>query len=122
MLIFRLKYFISFLLLLLIELFIALYVKDSIIRPWFGDVLVVILIYTFLRCFLKITYLKTIIIVGIFSFTIEFSQLFKLIELLGLENYQLAHWILGSSFNWWDFLAYALGLLLVFFIEKNQIV
>lgn len=122
MLIFRLKYFISFLLLLLIELFIALYVKDSIIRPWFGDVLVVILIYTFLRSFLKITYLKTIIIVGIFSFTIEFSQLFKLIELLGLENYQLAHWILGSSFNWWDFLAYALGLLLVFFIEKNQIV
>jgi len=120
MLVFKFKYFVGFIILLFIELFIALFVEDSFIRPWLGDVLVVILIYTFLRSFLKITYLKAIIIVFIFSFSIEISQLFNLIKILGLEKYQIAHWVLGSSFNWWDFLAYALGLLLVYSYEQKK--
>lgn len=118
---FSIKYFLWFLILLFIEVFIALFVHDAFIRPYFGDVLVVILIYTFLKSFLSISVEKAIIIVLIISFTIEFTQLFHLITLLNLDGFTIAHWVLGSSFNLWDFLAYSTGLGLVFAIEKWMI-
>ena len=37
--------------LLLTEVLIALYVHDAFVRPYIGDVLVVIVIYTFIRIF-----------------------------------------------------------------------
>ena len=45
----RIRYLTMFLFLLLTELFIGIFVHDRFIRPYAGDVLVVILIYTFLR-------------------------------------------------------------------------
>jgi hypothetical protein len=116
---FRLKYFIWFLVLLFIELYIALYIKDRFIRPYIGDVLVVILLYTFLRSFFKISYIQGMITVLFFSFTIEFSQVFQPIKLLNLEDCQIAHWVLGSSFNWFDFIAYLAGLVIIFIVEKK---
>lgn len=112
------NYFTFFLIILLIEVFIALYIKDRYIRPYFGDVLVVILIYTFIKSFTKISNKNAIIIVITFSFSIEISQAFHLIEILGLERYQIAHWVLGSSFNYRDFIAYLVGILIIMFFEQ----
>ena len=39
--------------LFVIEVLIALYVRDSIIRPYVGDFLVVIMLYCFVRAFVK---------------------------------------------------------------------
>ena len=46
-------YFFAALLLFLVELVIALYVKDNFVRPYLGDLLVVILIYCCLKSFWK---------------------------------------------------------------------
>ena len=43
----RILYGIATIILLVVEVLIALFVHDSIIRPYLGDVLVVVVIYTF---------------------------------------------------------------------------
>ena len=48
----RFFYIISFLLIFCIEVLIALYVRDNFIRPYVGDMLVVVLVYSFARIFL----------------------------------------------------------------------
>lgn len=68
--------------------------------------------------FIRINYKNAILFVLFFSFSIEISQLFHLIDWLNLRQYQVAHWILGSSFNWWDFVAYIWGLLVVYAVES----
>ena len=45
-------YFWATIILLIIEVLIALFVHDNWIRPYVGDVLVVVVIYTFLRIFI----------------------------------------------------------------------
>lgn len=60
--------------LFLIEVLIALYAHDRIIRPYIGDLLVVILIYCFVKSFLNTPVWPTAIGVLIFSYTIEVLQ------------------------------------------------
>ena len=51
---FNQKYFYLTVVLFLIEVFIALFINDQFIRPFVGDVLVVILIYCFVKSFWKV--------------------------------------------------------------------
>jgi hypothetical protein len=115
---FNKTYFIITVALFLIEVFIALYVRDRFVRPYLGDFLVVILIYAFLKSFLNIRPITAAIIVLIFSFTIEFLQYFKLVEILGLQDSELARVILGTSYHWLDLVAYFLGILAVVLVER----
>ena len=52
----RIFYIISFLVIFCIEVLIALYVCDNFVRPYIGDVLVVVLVYSFVRIFLLIIF------------------------------------------------------------------
>ena len=83
---FNKNYFIAFVLLFIIEIVIAIYIHDKFIRPYFGDVLVVILMYCFLMSFLNISKFKTALFVLAFSFCVEFGQYFNLVSLLGLKS------------------------------------
>ena len=85
--------------LFLVELGIALYVNDNFIRPFGGDVLVVILIYCFLKIFWNGPPLKVALIVLAFSFVVEILQYFKVVELLGLQNNKVASIVIGTSFH-----------------------
>ena len=105
-------------LLFLIEIFIALYVHDDWIRPYFGDVLVVILIYCFVQSILNASVYTVAIGVLIFSYLVEFTQYFKLIRMLGLQHSLIAKIIMGNTFAWTDMLAYTLGIGAVLFVEK----
>ncbi|AQS93651.1 hypothetical protein BXQ17_06095 [Polaribacter sp. BM10] len=113
------KYLIIFLLILFIEVFIALFVRDQFIRPFIGDVLVTVLLFAFCRIFYNGNALKLALGVLIFSFTIEFLQYLKLIEILGLQNNKIAVTVLGATFDWLDLLAYLLGVLISYFIDKK---
>ena len=119
MLTFKKKYFILTILLFLTEIFIALYVKDSIIRPFGGDFLVVILIYCFLKTFWKQSAEIIAVAVLIFSYGIEIAQYFKIVELLHLQGNKLARIIIGTSFHWLDLLAYTLGVMTAYFFDKK---
>lgn len=118
MLPFNRRYFILTILLFIVEIFIALYVRDNFIRPYLGDVLVVILIYCFVKSFIKLPVLTVAISTLVFSFIVEFLQLINVIELLGLENSKIAQIVIGTSFFWFDLLAYLIGILLVILVEK----
>ena len=100
------------------EVLIALYVHDNIIRPYIGDLLVVILIYCFVKSFFDIPVLKTAFGVLIFSYTIEILQYLKLVELLGLQHSKAANIIMGNSFEWIDLLAYTSGFACILLAEK----
>ena len=106
---FNLKYFCLTILLFLIEVFIAIFFNDQFIRPFIGDVLVVILIYCFVRAFWKVRVNVAIASIFIFSCMVEILQYFSFVDRLGLRNNQLLSTILGTTFDWKDLLAYAIG-------------
>jgi hypothetical protein len=115
---FQKKYFLIALLLFFIELFIAFFVADTIIRPFIGDLLVVVMMYCFLKSFIRIAALPTALSVLAFSYVVEILQYFKLIYLLGWEQSLLAHLIIGSSFHWIDMLMYTAGIVLTMYAES----
>ena len=106
-------------LIFVIEIYIGMYVKDSFVRPYLGDFLVVILIYCFLKIFWKEKYFKVAIYVLLFSFVVEFLQYFKIVEILGMQENKLASIIIGTSFALEDLLAYFLGIVTVLIVEYS---
>ncbi|MDB5230197.1 MAG: hypothetical protein JWN76_1002 [Chitinophagaceae bacterium] len=118
MIIVRKKYLILTILLFLIEVIIALFIHDQYIRPYVGDLLVVILIYCFIRSFFNVPVMGTALVTLVFAYTIEVLQYFKLVELLGLGDSKLARIIIGTSFQWIDMVAYTLGILVVILTER----
>jgi hypothetical protein len=79
------------------------------VRPFVGDVLVVILIYYFIQSFWKIQPVKAMTGVFVFACLVEGLQYLNIVDGLGLRPYKLLVIILGSSFDWGDILAYAVG-------------
>lgn len=91
---------------------------DRFIRPYFGDFLVVILMYTSVRSLWSIEKLKVAFGVLIFAYIIEFLQLWGLLYRLGWEDSLVARLIFGIGFEWLDMLMYTLGILSVIVIEN----
>lgn len=115
---FNAYYFYWSAILLITEIYIGVFVKDDFVRPYMGDFLVVILIYTFVRAFFKYSIINTAIGVLLFSFLVEILQYFKIVEILGLGSSQLARTIIGTTFVWEDFIAYSLGIVTVLGAEQ----
>ncbi len=115
---FELRYFILVIILFAVETCIAIFVHDTIIRPYIGDVLVVILIYCFVKSFFNTPVVPTAIGVLVFSFAVEAAQYFHVINLLGLQRSRLATVILGSSFSWMDMVPNIIGITTVIIAEK----
>ena len=115
---FNKKYLLLTTLIFAIEVFIGLFIRDTLIRPFVGDVLVVVLIYCFVRIFLNNTYWKLAFGVFLFACVIEILQYFDYVALLHLENYRIISIILGRTFEWLDFIAYLTGLLFILAVEK----
>lgn len=115
---FSLKYLLLTVILFFIELAIALFVEDKIIRPYIGDTLVVCLIYCFIRIFLQTDPWKIALGVLLFAFTIETLQYFDYVKLLGLEKNRILSVAMGRDFAWNDFIAYFGGFLLIILCEK----
>ncbi len=120
MITFNKKYFSIAILLFIVEILIALYVHDEIIRPYIGDVLVVILIYCFIKSFLRLPVLPVAVFVLLFSFSVEFLQYLQIVEKLGLQNSKIARTVIGTSFAWIDILCYIVGIAIVLIAEKGH--
>ena len=105
-------------LLLITEVLIALFVHDSIIRPYVGDILVVTLIYCFFRSFINLSVVQVAIFTLLFAYFIEALQYFDLLNKLGLGNNKVANIIIGNTFAWVDMLCYTLGIVIVILLEK----
>ncbi len=106
--------------LFLTEILIAMYVRDDFIRPYFGDFLVVILMYGFIRTFVNLDVKLTVIAVLLFSYLIEVLQYLNFVEIIGLGNSELARTLIGTSFAWMDIVAYTTGSLAILWLEKMK--
>ncbi|QIP17932.1 DUF2809 domain-containing protein [Spirosoma aureum] len=115
---FNTLYFTFAVLLFGIEILIAKFAHDPIIRPYVGDVLVSILIYCFVKSFLPTPVLPTALCVLLFSYTIEVMQYFHIVNRLGLQNSKTASTVIGTSFECIDLVAYTVGIAIVLYLEK----
>jgi hypothetical protein len=115
---FRKIYFVFFIILFIIEVLIALYAHDNFVRPYIGDVLVVILLYCFVKSFIKLPVTPVAIGVLIFSFLIEILQYCNIVDRLGLGHSKLARTVIGTSFAWEDIWAYIAGFIVILVAER----
>jgi Protein of unknown function (DUF2809) len=114
------QYFFWTVILFLIEVYIAIFINDNFVRPFIGDVLVVILIYCFIKAFFKIKSSIAILSVFIFSCGVEILQYFNFVNYLGLQNNKILAVALGSTFDWKDIIAYAIGSVIVLWWENRK--
>lgn len=103
-----------------IEVLIALFVRDNFIRPYVGDYLVVILLYCFVCTFLLISKRIIAVAVLLFAFIIEGLQYIHIVKWLGLAHNKFARTVIGDGFEWYDLLAYTLGILTVLVFENKR--
>ncbi len=109
----RAAYFIIFIFLLIIEILIALYIHDNFVRPYIGDVLVVILIYTFLRTFIPDKIKLMPLYIFIFAVVVEILQYFRIVEILGFQNNIFMSVLIGSVFDIKDIICYGIGCIIL---------
>lgn len=114
------NYLIVFIFLFITEIAIAYFHFNSFIRGFLGDMLVILLLYSFLKIFIRNQVLKTSISVLAFAYVVELLQLFKLTEKLNIHS-EILLTIIGSVFDWRDLIAYTLGFLVILLIEKKII-
>ena len=107
------------LVLLAVEVGIALFVHDTIVRPFVGDVLVVVLIYGFLQAVSPRPYPRMAAAVLLLACGVEVLQYFDYVKVLHLENKRVLSTALGRTFAWNDFLAYFTGYLLIRFFDRS---
>ncbi len=114
----RLTYALCFILILITEIIIALFVRDSFIRPYGGDILVTVLICCFARIFFPEKIKLLPIWVFLFSFAVEIGQYFDFVTLLGLGEIKFFRILLGTSFSFIDIICYGVGCIIFFVCEK----
>ena len=120
----RLTYGPASLILLGIEILIGFY-GYGWVRSYLGDVLVVILLYTICRTIspdrpAKWFVLPTVIL--IFSFAVEFLQLWGFCDRFGITN-KLLRIIIGTGFSYIDLISYVIGIIpcyIIEFVSKKQ--
>lgn len=114
------RYASLFLLLLGVEIGIALWINDSFIRPYIGDMLVVILLYVLVKSILPLPPYRVAISVFFFACIVEVSQYFQIVSLLDLEHNTIARTIIGTHFDWKDIFAYGLGTVIILNVEHYR--
>ena len=99
------------------EICIAIYAKDGFIRYYLGDVLAAAMLYAFGRAAFRLPPKILALAVFTLSLVIEITQYFKVLEILGVQNYAL--WIIfGGTFDWTDIICYAIGCVLAYASEN----
>lgn len=103
--------------LLAVEVMIALFVTDTLVRGYVGDVLAVMLVYAMLRAVTPLGAIAAAAISLVIALAIEIAQALNLLGALGLSDNTFARVVLGGSFDWLDIAAYVAGALIVLAVE-----
>ena len=105
----RTAYLLATVLIFLLELFFALFVRDAFIRPYVGDMLVVVLVYTCVRVLFPEKPRLLPLYVFLFAAGVEALQGMRIVELLGLQNNRFFSVLIGTTFDWKDIVCYGVG-------------
>ena len=98
----------AFIILLIFEVLIALYVHDNFVRPYVGDMIVTVVVWSFARIIFPDKVKLLSLYVMIFAILVEVGQYFNYVDLLGITNPILVT-MMGTSFSWADIACYAVG-------------
>lgn len=101
-----------------IELLIGTLLDDGFIRPFVGDVLVVMLIYCLIRTGIRLPAIPLASAVLLFATLVETGQYFHLADRLGVGHIPLARILIGSTFDPKDLLAYLAGTLITCILSR----
>ena len=124
----RIIYAVVFLILLVLEVLIALFVHDKLIRPYIGDVIVVMVLYVAVRMVKPEGFKFLPLYIFLFATLVEYSQFFKLTELLNVKNNAFLRVLIGSVFDVKDILSYGIGCILlgiyewIFGMKPNSVI
>lgn len=114
----RIVYLLIFCGLLVVEVCIALFVNDTFIRPYVGDMLVTVLLCCLCRVIVSNKVRLLPLYVFIFAACVEVSQYFDLVALLGLADNRILSIALGRTFSWMDIVCYGVGCVAAFFLDQ----
>ena len=109
----RIIYLTATIILLIIEVLIALYVHDNFVRPYVGDMLVVLVVYAFVRIFIPERIKLLPLWVFIFAVAVEILQWFHIVDILGLTDSRFFSVLIGGVFDVKDILCYGVGCILL---------
>ena len=110
-------YLLAFLALFIVIVLIAVFSISGFIRNHFGDILIVILIYCFIKSFVRNRMKWLPLTIFIFSVLVEIGQYFHIVERLGLADIAIARVAIGVTFDPWDILMYFIGCVLLYLYE-----
>lgn len=109
----RILYIMTTIILLAVEVLIALYVHDDFVRPYIGDILVVIVVYAFVRIFIPEKVKLLPLYVFIFAVGVEILQWFHIVNILGLTGNRFFSVLIGGAFDVKDIFCYGAGCILL---------
>ena len=115
---FNIKYFLIFISIFIVEVSIALFIKDNFIRPYFGDFLVIFLVYYFLLSFINVDKNKIALGVLVFAFTVEIIQYLQVLSYLNLEKNRILRIVAGNTFSFEDLIIYTLAFLTIILFNR----
>ena len=116
----RFFYLTATVILLIIEVLIALYIHDDFVRPYVGDAIVVIVIYTFVRIFVPEKCRLLPLYVFLFAVVIEILQGIHIVNILGVADNRFLRTLIGDSFDIKDILCYGVGCILLWLYESKS--
>lgn len=116
----RFLYLTATVILLIIEVLIALYVHDDFVRPYVGDAIVVIVIYTFVRIFVPEKCRLLPLYVFLFAVVVEILQGIHIVNILGVADNRFLRTLIGDSFDIKDILCYGVGCVLLWLYESMR--
>jgi hypothetical protein len=107
--------------LLALELGIARFVHDGLVRSYAGDMLATILVYCLLKTWWRAPAGVAVGVALLISYALEVGQALHLLAWLGWQHVRVARLLLGSQFAWGDMLAYTLGAASVLLVERGWV-
>ena len=113
----RLIYAALFTALFVTEVCIALFVRDSFVRPYVGDALVTVLLCALCRIVMPEKVRLLPLYVFAFAAAVETAQYFDVVKLLGLEGNRILSIAVGRTFSFVDIICYAAGCIAFFGAE-----
>lgn len=103
----------------LIEVVIAAFVHDRWVRPFGGDLLVVMLLHFLARGVSAVSARTAAIGTFIFACAVEAGQWLQLAQRLGVERHWIGRLLLGTTFHWGDIVVYGLGAGLAWWVDQK---
>ncbi len=89
------------------------------IREYIGDMIIVMLIYSFLQSIKDFDPIRLSVFVIGFSFSVEILQYIKIISFLGFKENYITKIIFGSVFDPLDLTAYLIGTVFILYLDRS---